>query len=276
MSFSEAGWSCIRGGRKERDQGSSHDDWSQESMLFSTRYNFLFVHIAKTAGTSIQTALKKLRRRDPLSYPQLLCYNISKFFDNRIGCKIPRHGRVVTAFDMLPREVFEKLFKFTFIRNPWDIQVSSYYHTMREMPDLVKEHQFENFGDFLRWSLDPERPYEHWFEQLNQNMIDYMVNLDGGLLIDYVGRFECLEDDWGEICNRIGIPIRELPKKRISQGRGDYREYYDDELAALVANHYHRDIEAFGYTFDQSAPAGPVLGEVQAEYRQSSRLESSS
>ncbi|MCH2366560.1 MAG: sulfotransferase, partial [Planctomycetes bacterium] len=32
-------------------------------MLFSNRYKFLFVHIAKTAGTSIQTALQKLRAR---------------------------------------------------------------------------------------------------------------------------------------------------------------------------------------------------------------------
>ena len=175
-------------------------------MLFSNRYKFLFVHIAKTAGTSIQTVLKKLRRRDPLAYPQLLCYNISRFFDNRIGCKIPRHGRVVTAYDMLPREVFEKLFKFAFVRNPWDIQVSSYHHTLREMPELLKNNQCEDFGDFLRWSLDPERPYEHWFQQLNQNMIDYMVNLDGSLLIDYVGRFENLEEDWGEVCERIGIP----------------------------------------------------------------------
>ena len=242
-------------------------------MLYSNRYKFLFVHIAKTAGTSIQTVLKKLRRRDPLAYPQLLCYNISRFFDNRIGCKIPRHGRVVTAFDILPRELFEELFKFAFVRNPWDIQVSSYHHTLREMPELLKNNQCEDFGDFLRWSLDPERPYEHWFQQLNQNMIDYMVNLDGSLLIDYIGRFENLEEDWGEVCEQIGIPKAELPRKRISQGRSDYREYYDDELAELVANHYRRDLDLFGYTFDQAAPTGSLLGAVKAEYRRSSPAE---
>ena len=122
-------------------------------MLFSNRYKFLFVHIAKTAGTSIQAALKKLRARDLLSYPQLVCYNISKFCGHRIGAKIPRHARLVAALELMPREQFEALFKFAFIRNPWDIQVSAHHHLKRERPELIRENGCEAFGDFLRWSL---------------------------------------------------------------------------------------------------------------------------
>ena len=238
-------------------------------MLFSNRYKFLFVHIAKTAGTSIQSALKRLRRRDPLSYPQVLCYNFSKIFRHRIGSKIPRHARVVAAYDVMPREQFEELFKFTFIRNPWDIQVSAFYHLKREWPDVMSENGCVEFGDYLRWSLNPDRPYHRAVDPLNQNMIDYMINMDGSMLMDYVGCFERLKDDWAEICSRIGVPTLELPRKRVSESRADYREYYDEELSELVENHYRSDIEAFGYSFDSRLPSGSLQGEVSANFRRS-------
>ncbi|MCH2579779.1 MAG: sulfotransferase family protein, partial [Planctomycetes bacterium] len=156
-------------------------------MLFSNRYKFLFVHIAKTAGTSIQSALKRLRRRDPLSYPQVLCYNFSKIFRHRIGTKIPRHARAVAAYDVMPREQFEEFFKFTFIRNPWDIQVSAFYHLKREWPDVMSENGCVEFGDYLRWNFNPDRSYHRAVDPLNQNMIDYMINMDGSMLMDYIG-----------------------------------------------------------------------------------------
>ena len=242
-------------------------------MLFSNRYKFLFVHIAKTAGTSIQTALKKLRARDPLSYPQLVCYNISKFCGHRIGAKIPRHARLIAALELMPREQFEALFKFAFIRNPWDIQVSAHHHLKHERPELIRENGCEAFGDFLRWSLDPDRPYKYYVDPLNQNMIDYMVNIDGAVLIDHVGRFENLEEDWGEICGRLGVPVMKLPRKRVSRGREDYRAYYDDDLAALVEDHYRRDLDVFGYTFDPAVPSGSLPRTVKPEYSRPLRVE---
>ena len=42
-----------------------------------------------------------------------------------------------------------------------------------------------------------------------------------------------------------------LPHKRQAKDRDkDYRSYYSDELAELVANHFRRDIEALEYRFD--------------------------
>ena len=66
-------------------------------MLLSIKYNFLFVHIAKTGGTSVRAALQPLRWRDPWYYAQFLCSRLSHLSGHRIGSKFPRHSRIVAA-----------------------------------------------------------------------------------------------------------------------------------------------------------------------------------
>ena len=123
-------------------------------MIFSNRFGFLYIHIAKTGGTSIKTALKRLRRRDPLSIPQLIAYNISKFTDHRIGSKPPRHARAVCAKDLISRADFLRFFKFAFVRNPWDLQVSAFHHLNNELSEVAQRKGLDDFGAFLRWNLD--------------------------------------------------------------------------------------------------------------------------
>lgn len=217
-------------------------------MLISYRYNFLFVHIAKTGGTSIRSALNRYRFRDPYFIPFFICSRLSSLFGHRLACKLPRHAKAIAAMEMLPREVFEGLFKFTFVRNPWDLQVSSWHHIRRERPHLLKG--IEDFEAFLRWKLDPQRPYQFHIDTSIELQSDYIVDLHGNIIVDFVGRYERLVDDFAEICRRIGIRPPELPQKRRAKDRKAYQEYYNSVTAALVAERFARDIEMFGYTFD--------------------------
>lgn len=217
-------------------------------MLISNRYKFLFVHIAKTAGTSVRSTLERYRRRDPLFLPQFICSRLSHLTGHRIGAKIPRHAKIITAYEMLPREYFESLFKFAFVRNPWDLQVSSYHHIRRERPHLLGGH--DDFESFLDYKLDPERPYQYHIDTSIERQSDYLVDLHGRMLIDFLGRFENLEADFRTICTRIGIEPPHLTHKRQARERKDFRHYYNDRTAELIARRFARDIELFGYTFD--------------------------
>jgi hypothetical protein len=67
--------------------------------------------------------------------------------------------------------------------------------------------------------------------------------------VDFVGRFERLEEDWRTILERIGIAYRPLPHVNKSPRRGDYRDYYTDEGRDAVARYFAQDLEAWGYTF---------------------------
>jgi hypothetical protein len=218
-------------------------------MLLSIRYNFLFVHIAKTAGTSVRSTLERYRWRDPYFLPQFVCSRISHLTGHRIACKLPRHAKIIAAREMLPRDLFQGLFKFAFVRNPWDLQVSSYHHLRRERPHLVGDR---DFAAFLRYKLDPERPYQYHLDTSIELQTDYLVDLHGTMLVDYLGRFERLDEDFSAICRRIGIRPPDLAHKRQATDRKDYRSYYTDETAALVAERFATDVERFGYRFDPS------------------------
>lgn len=218
-------------------------------MLLSIKYNFLFVHIAKTGGTSVRAALQTLRWRDPWYYPQFLCSRLSHLSGHRIGSKFPRHARIVAAKELLPEEFFNGLFKFAVVRNPWDLQVSSYHHIRRERPHLMQH--IETFDQFMRWKLDPERPYQYHVDTSIQFQLDYLIDLQGSILVDFIGRHENLQEDFATITQRIGVNGLSLPHKRKATDRKqDYRSYYSDELAALVGDHFKRDVEGLGYSFD--------------------------
>ena len=216
-------------------------------MLLSIKYNFLFVHIAKTGGTSVRAALNPLRWRDPYYVPIFLCSKLSKLTGHRIGVKFPRHAKVIAAKEMLPRELFDNLFKFAFVRNPWDLQISSYHHIRRERPHLLAG--INDFEQFLRWKLDPARPYQYHIDTSIELQSDYLVDLNGKIIVDFIGKYEQLQEDFDEVCRRIGITSKTLPHKRKATDRSDYRQYYNDDTARLVADNFRRDIENFGYSF---------------------------
>ena len=217
-------------------------------MLLSLKYNFLYVHLAKTGGTSVRATLNRYRWRDPYYWPAYVCSRISSLTGHKIGCKLPRHAKAICAYEMLPREVYDQLFKFAFVRNPWDLQVSSYHHIKRERPHLMRGH--EDFESFLRWKLDPERPYQYHIDTSIERQSDYVVDLHGKVIVDFIGRFENLADDFAHICDRVGIKAPPLAHKRKARDRQSYQKYYTDETAALVAKHFKADIEMFGYSFD--------------------------
>jgi hypothetical protein len=217
------------------------------TMLLCHRHNFLYVHIAKTGGTSVRRALVPYRRGHPYAVLQFLCSRMSGFTGHKLGCKFPRHARVVAAEQMLPREFFDGLFKFAFVRNPWDLQVSSYHHLKRERPHLVQEHP--EFADFLCWKLNPDRDYQYHLDTSIEIQSDYLKGADGGIVVDFVGRYERLQEDFNHVCETVGIKPFDLPHRRKATDRSKYRDYYDEETRQLVAARFAEDIERFEYTF---------------------------
>jgi hypothetical protein len=226
-------------------------------MLLSPGHGFLFVHIAKTGGTSVRAALGRQRWRDPWYWPMFLCARFSHLSGHRLALKLPRHAKIIAAKELLPHAFFQQLFKFAFVRNPWDLQVSSYHHIRRERPHYLGGH--DNFSDFLRWKLDPERPYQYHVDTSIERQSDYLIDLDGQPCVDFIGRYEQLETDFQHVCCHLGLNIRPLPHHRRAQDRSrDYRSYYTDETAEWIARSFARDIAWFGYQFDPEQEPRPA------------------
>ena len=220
-------------------------------MFLSVRHRILFVHIAKTGGTSIRTALSRLRWTDPYSIPIYMGNHLGRATKYRTACKLPRHAKAVTAQDMLGRRFFGELFKFSMVRNPWDLHVSSWLHLRR------KGHAAGqlDFADFLDTRFDPDRPPDHGLDTLKDPQVRHLTDFDGNLLVDFVGRFERIEQDFHEACRRGRIPLLSLPHRRKATARDDYRTYYTDRLAQMIASKHRADVDRFGYTFDPEPTA---------------------
>jgi hypothetical protein len=220
-------------------------------MFLSVRHRLLFVHIAKTGGSSIRRVLKRhLRWRDPYAIPMAITGNLAQGLRYRIPGKLPRHSKAIMAKEMLAPGFWDELFKFVIVRNPWDLQVSAYHYLKRDKPGLV--HDLPDFDAFVRFKMDRDRQeYRHALDEMSEIQSHYVTDMDGSLIVDFIGRFERLKDDFAEVCRLADLPPMSLPhEKKSTRRKEDYRTYYTAETAELVAAHYAEDIERFGYSFD--------------------------
>jgi len=226
-------------------------------MLLSNRFQFLFVHIAKTGGTSIRSVLGRHDWKDPYSAAAFLCHRISHLCGHRIGTKLPRHAAIVGAQEMLSPARFDAFYKFAFVRNPWDRHVSAYHHFLREQPQVLAAQRIGSFQDFSRWLLEESQGYrgpKHVLvASLRRLQIAHLVNHEGAIVVDFVGRYEQLEEDFHQICRRVGWPVATLPHRRRAGDRRDYRTYYTDAIADQVGQAFGQEAVTFGYRFDPVA-----------------------
>lgn len=211
-------------------------DWLRENEghLGQTLRSFvehecIFLHIPKTGGVSVSYGLFG---------------NIGGIHRN-----IRRYQRI------FPQSEFERFFKFTVVRNPWDRLVSAYTYLMgggggdKENRRFVETHvrPFADFDTFVRgWvTLENVRLKDHFRPQT-----DFMRGRGGHYPLDYVARFEQLADEFTVITKQIGIEADLPHMNKTSSRRRDYRSYYSDSSAEIVANVYQTDIMQLGYRFD--------------------------
>ena len=134
---------------------------------------------------------------------------------------------------------FDKYFKFTIARNPWD-RLLSFYKNKLNTSIIKGSPSFNKFVHRLH-------KYNLKTCNLHYRLQTQMFPLNK---IDYIVRFENLQEDFNIVCDKIGIPHKKLPHKNKTKHE-HYTEYYDEETREIVAELYAKDIEYFGYEFGE-------------------------
>ncbi|NOZ25075.1 MAG: sulfotransferase family protein [Nitrospirae bacterium] len=214
-------------------------------MLISFSHRFIFIHVYKVAGSSIRKALGKyeplpvrLKRITGISLKKLGLLDPEKQLNYR------NYDTHITAKELkksLPKKVYDGFFKFAFVRNPWDWQVSLYHYMLRKTTHYQHEFikSFESFDQYIEWRVTEDKHLQK----------EFVTDDYGNIIVDFIGKIESLEKDFDYVCKKIGIRSS-LPHENRSQRR-DYRSYYNERTKQLIYEHFREDIELFNYTFDE-------------------------
>jgi hypothetical protein len=200
-------------------------------MIINDDKKILFVHIQKTAGLSVSGSLNELKGSTDLNH-------------------------LHSFLNTLDISKYKNYFKFCFVRNPWDRLVSWYNMFLKKgVHNKFSKYILtsKNFSDFLRKTdiiYDNDVKYKNTLsypKSISFNQLDYITDINGDIGVNYIGKFENINEDFDYIKNKIGLntTLKHINKYE----HKDYRTYYNDFDIEVVYNMYKRDIDYFGYKF---------------------------
>jgi len=207
--------------------------------MISHLHQCIFVHIPKTAGNSI----------------------------NRVfGVGWEDHKDLQRYHGEVPPGLFSSYFKFAVVRNPWDRLLSDYNYQRKKSRDkdsklfvFTERGLKRNFSEWAEIALSQPDYYEpqRWGGAVSPTIhrwspqIDW-ISVEGEPRLDFVARLERLPEDFRFISRQLGLPAARLPHRN-RRLHWHYSHYYDRATRQLVGDYYARDIEYFGYDFDNAA-----------------------
>jgi chondroitin 4-sulfotransferase 11 len=207
-------------------------------MIINNENKFVFIHIPKTAGTSLAKSIGQ---------------SLEKCEFGGMGKKLDTHATIRQVRRHLGQK-YDSYYSFAFVRNPWDRMLSWYAFLCHgETVRRPLQAKVKAMG-FKRWLMQDEHILKNSFDSnekkvagQRRSQLDWIGENDA-ILVDFVGRFENLEHDYEVIRGVIGSgPLLREHKKKSNHAH--YREVYDDEMRQFVEEYFSRDIEAFGYEF---------------------------
>jgi len=130
-------------------------------MFISDSHEFIFVHMRKSAGTSMRVVLSPLcipRKKNRLAHMKsraMLEWNYQKY-------AFRTHAEIRTAQQRMPEALFRRYFKFTFVRNPWDRLVSEYQFLLTNKAHGRHERvkRLGGFEQFIHMQIPRKSAYQ--------------------------------------------------------------------------------------------------------------------
>jgi len=216
--------------------GTYHLAWWRQTLTrrsvvteWNERHAAIFVHIPKTAGTSVLAAL-----------------GAPPVFDTHAPLR---------AYQNAYPDLYARAFKFAFVRNPWDRFASS-FHFMKDgtswkmQQDWARRHiGRQSFKEFTYRLRNPLFRASVLAERFFWPQMFWLMDARGRIGVDELFRFEALDTAMPRLCDRLVITRPEKTPHLRKVEKGDFRSLYDEQMIEIVGRIYRRDIDALGYVF---------------------------
>jgi len=222
-------------------------------MIISHKHKFIFICNGKTGTTSIERGLEG-------------CDEALDMNRGAPGLWDNKHMPGAVAKAMLPAAVWDTYFKFAFVRNPYDWCVSQFKHNFRSRlilrkmlrhptmaPGWLRTHwdNWERRGKRVLDASDVECLFDHLRRYRGLPLAaglyqtNYVHDPDGRLIVDFVGKFESLENDVRKVQERIGIRF-DLPHLNATK-HPHYSKFLTPAAIKTVGRLWEPDFRNFGY-----------------------------
>jgi hypothetical protein len=218
-------------------------------MIISTDKNFLFIHIPKTGGSSIENTLEMYQSFE-------------------YGSTHPTAFQIKNWID---KDLYKSLYKFSSVRNPWDLQYScwTYYTQKSDVPinmdfetyikwKFLDDYNIKDGIKYVGGDLNEKDSTEHLRHGYYVHRVPqcyFLIDEKGNFIIDRVINLETVDQDLKDISDLLDLDIFFVPKLNVSREDGDdYRKHYTKEMIEIVSQRFAADIKLFGYEFNNLVP----------------------
>jgi len=211
-------------------------------MLYFSKKRTVFIHIQKTGGSSVRKILKvQLGDLEELGFK----HDLARW-----------HYESISEWD--------ECFKFAFVRNPWD-RLVSWYSMIEQNKELLNQTRNKLWEYVIRQSNSFDEFVINCTQEVDDfdgkksflyNQLDYLTDIHGEMLVDFVGKYESFEEDMQYVLRSLRLSGDATFTHENRSKHKHYSGYYTEDLKNIVAERYARDIEYFGYTFEYKSGNG--------------------
>jgi hypothetical protein len=214
-------------------------------MILSQGRKFIFIHIPKTGGTALSLALEARAMKDDILFDNTPKAKARQHRQKalRAAGRLWKHSTRADIEGLVPD--MDSYFTFTLVRNPWDRMVS-YYH-------FLQSKNFDHPAVTLAKSTSFSAFLNAPATQATLRAWPAAAHMRDGLGVERANlyaRLEYLQDDLAPLEAHLGFKLPQIARVNASQRDRDWRLYYSDADAALIATLCAEDIARFGYQFD--------------------------
>jgi hypothetical protein len=216
-------------------------------MIISDKKKFVFIHIPKTGGTSIEYSLLKyanLRQKIVSYYPtKYLIYLINRSNINLLdnGNKwingFHRHEKICF---LEKDKKYNNYFIFTFVRNPYEWFLSLYTYIKRSKNhkdyQIVKDINLKIFLDYI-------------IEKKFYTQSDYIYSDKYKKKINFIGKIENINNDFNFILKKLKINSKLNHKNKSYNKTYNESLFHDKKFLKKFNDYFNKDFLNFGYKF---------------------------